>query len=147
VKTFALRTLLTVTTGRLLTKPKGPNDNGIGDLYEILGWMTNDEPMTHQLPRFSDECRPWLLRWFPELAEARRHLLENTGPDSLDCAIKRAKKAGNNVERAIGNWLESCVADWGMKREYDVGKIPVDDHDAKDAYEELTEMCENIILV
>ena len=48
---FPLRTILTVTTGRLLTKAKGPRDNGIGDLYEILGYMTGDNGvMTHQLP-------------------------------------------------------------------------------------------------
>lgn len=70
-KKFPLRDVLTVTTGRLLTKGKGKDDNGIGDLYKILGHMTGDDGvMTHQLGRFSEECKPWLLKWFPELAEA-----------------------------------------------------------------------------
>ena len=42
-KTFSLRTILTVTTGRLLTKGKTERDNGIGDLYEILGWMSGEK--------------------------------------------------------------------------------------------------------
>ncbi len=71
-KVFPLRVLLTVTTGRLLTQSRGPRDNGIGDLYELLGWMTNDEPFTHQLPRFADECKPWILQWFPELQTSTR---------------------------------------------------------------------------
>lgn len=66
-KTFPLGVVLTVTTGRLLTKSKSQNDNGIGDLYDILGHMTGDSPFTHQLGRFAAECKPWLYRWFPEI--------------------------------------------------------------------------------
>lgn len=68
-KAFPLRTILTVTTGRLLTKRKDPNDNGIGDLYEFLEWMCGEPPFTHTLGRFSKECKPYLFRWFPELTE------------------------------------------------------------------------------
>ncbi len=60
-KRFSLRTILTVTTGRLLTKPRDDRDNGIDDLYKLLGWMTDDSPFTHQLGRFSDECKPVLM--------------------------------------------------------------------------------------
>lgn len=134
MKIFELRTLLTVTTGRLLTKGNGPRDNGIGNLYEVLGWMTNDSPMTHQLGRFSEECKPWLLRWFPELAEAEKHLAE------LDRAIECVKAAGKPLDHAIDNWISLCVADWGMERQYDVDRIPADDHDAKNAYDELVAM-------
>lgn len=143
MKTFELRTLLTVTTGRLLTQGKGPRDNGIRHLYEILGWMTHDEP-THQLGRFSEECRQWLLRWFPELAKADKQLSE------LDRAIECAKAAAKPLEHAIDNWLQLCVTDWGMKAEYDVGRIPADDHDVKNACDELVAMRgtdEGIILV
>lgn len=69
-KTFELSTILTSTTGRLLTRPKANNDNGIGHLYSLLGHMTNEQPFTHQLGRFNDMCKPILLSRFPELAEA-----------------------------------------------------------------------------
>ena len=48
-KTFDLGTVLTVTTGRLLTD--------IGNLYEILNFMTGDDLMTHQLPRATEACK------------------------------------------------------------------------------------------
>lgn len=70
-KRFSLRTVLTVTTGRLLTAPTEDGGNGIGDLYEILGWITMESsPNTHQLGRFADECKPYLFRFFPELGLA-----------------------------------------------------------------------------
>jgi hypothetical protein len=68
-KLFPLRTVLTVTTGRLLTNPD-KDGNGIGALYEILEWMTGEAPYTHQLGRFGEECRPVLLDIFPELRMA-----------------------------------------------------------------------------
>lgn len=130
-KRFTLRTLLTVTTGRLLTKGNGPKDNGIGDLYELLGWMTNDSPMTHQLPRFSDECKPWLLRWFPELAKADERLPQ------LDRMLSDpATKTDQAVEEIIGDWARTL----GCKAEYDVPRIPADDHTQKNPLEELIEM-------
>lgn len=64
---FDVGTILTVTTKRLLTKPKGESDNGINDLYRLLSHMTGDEVFTHTLGRFSDECKPVLLEMFPEL--------------------------------------------------------------------------------
>lgn len=68
VKQFPLRVILTVTTGRLLTEGKGPDNNGIGDLYDILSHMTGDNLFTHQLGRAAESCKPWLLKCFPELA-------------------------------------------------------------------------------
>lgn len=115
-KQFPLRVLLTVTTGRLLTK--------ISDLYDILGWMTNDSPFTHQLPRFADECKPWLLRWFPKLANADALL------PLLDEMIE---KVGG--ERGCEAWLDGLT----LEPEYDVPRIPRDDHEQKNPYDELVE--------
>lgn len=126
-KPFPLRVLLSVTTGRLLTERRSDNDNGIGDLYEILGWMTNDSPATHQLPRFSEECKPWLLRWFPEL--------EATGSKaSLDRLDVLLSNDPTGPQVAVAMWiggLDSC------KDSYDVPRIPVDDHEQKHPYDEL----------
>lgn len=127
-KRFELRVLLTITTSRLLTKSPGPDDNGIGDLYDILGWMTNDQPFTHQLPRFAEECKPWLMRWFPGLKAGA------VGLPLLDAAI--AEHGGKiGCEKWLG-MLELA----GLPRDYDVPRIPRDDHDRKHPYDELVAM-------
>lgn len=135
-KKFPLRVLLTVTTGRLLTAHNGEHDNGISDLYELLGWMTDDEPFTHQLGRVSKEYKPWLLRWFPELGKADCRL------QHLDNLIKN-----HGPETGIATWLDSLD---GCKSLYDVPKIPKDDHEAKNPIEELAEMIgpnKNVVVV
>jgi hypothetical protein len=129
-KRFGLRTLLTVTTGRLLTEPEGERDNGIGKLHKLLGWMTRDEPFTHQLGRFADECNPWLLRWFPELAEVNQTL------NALDDKMKLY-----GAEKGIQFWVANLhIVIEGLREEYDVGRIPQDDHEKKDPYDELVTM-------
>jgi len=59
-KTFTLGQLLSVMTDRLLCP--------IGDLYDILNHLTQDDLFTHQLPRASRECKPTLLKRYPQLA-------------------------------------------------------------------------------
>ena len=132
-KRFSLRVLLSCTTHRLLTKSQGADDNGIGDLYELLGWMTNDSPFTHQLPRFNEECKPWLLRWFPELAHA--------GTDSAMGRLDLLLQSGQ-PEVAIEAWLEHIQSSMPgvLKAEYDVPRIPTDDHERKNPYDELVQM-------
>jgi hypothetical protein len=131
-KSFPLRTILTVTTGYLLTKGKGPRDNGIGDLYEILQWMTDNVPFTHQLGRFSNECKPFLLKWFPELA------LANAGLKSLDDWIKRDRSGGGE---AVKMWFaELQMMHPSIQSSYEVPKIPRENHSVKNPVEELVEM-------
>jgi hypothetical protein len=133
-KTFPLRVLLTVTTGRLLTQPRN-GSNGIEDLYEILGWMTNDSPMTHQLPRFGDECKPWLLKWFPELAPCsvagsieslRRWISKDRTPDR---------------QEGVKMWIAELKTMFpAIKDNYEVPKIPAESHAVKNPISELLEM-------
>jgi hypothetical protein len=121
-KQFHLRTILTIATGRLLTKPQGERDNGIGDLYEILGWMTDDSPFTHQLGRFAEECKPWLLRWFPDL--------QAVGDSVVQQLDERSDKVG--FEKLIAAIIPDEIRD--------VPKIPRDDHVVKNPIDELVEM-------
>lgn len=135
---FDLGVLLTVTTGRLLTKRIGPDDNGIGQLYDLLGWMTNDSPYSHQLSRFAAECRPWLLRWFPELDAA------GTPPNLARLAqlIEDATHRRQPNEGAVAMWL-SWLQERGTcdcKAGYDVRRIPQDDHEKTHPYDELVAM-------
>jgi hypothetical protein len=130
-KRFDLRTILTATTGRLLAEPEGENDNGIGRLYELLGWMTNDQPFTHQLPRFADECKPWLLRWFPELVPVSGSL------QSLD----KWNGKSDCPETGIFYWIAELKMMFpALKDKYDVPRIPQDDHEKKNPYDELVAM-------
>ena len=143
-KRFDLGTILSVTTGRLLTTSRG-DGNGIDALYELLGWMTSDSPYTHQLGRFAAECKPWLLRWFPELEGVQAALpLLNTmlGPQEL--------RTGASVRQACSAWLRDLCAATNVRPEYDVPKIPADAHERKDPIEELVAMrgsAEGIIVV
>lgn len=74
MKIFSLEAVLSVTTGRLLTKAKGKSNNGIGDIYDLLNFMCAEDVYTHQLGRFADECRSYILRQYPQLAIAKEKL-------------------------------------------------------------------------
>lgn len=111
-KSFPLRVVLTVTTGRLLTAPRGPHDNGIGDVYEILNWITNDDLFTHQLPRAGRAAQPWLLECFPELAPVNRLL------PMLDTLL-------HSERDPVARWLvlvRETVPE--LKDEYDIAPMP-----------------------
>ncbi|SKM39443.1 Uncharacterised protein [Mycobacteroides abscessus subsp. massiliense] len=58
---FGLGAILTVTTDRMLA-------HDIGEIYELLNFMTGDNLFTHQLPRAAGECKPALLEQHPQLA-------------------------------------------------------------------------------
>lgn len=58
---FGLGAVLSITDGALLCN--------IGEVYEILNWMTGDNLMTHQLPRAARECQQPLLDQHPQLAD------------------------------------------------------------------------------
>ena len=136
-KQFGLRTILTVTTGRLLTESEGPRDNGIGRLYGILNWMTSDELFTHQLGRASQECSPWLLRWFPELEACG----SGSSLDRLDVLL-----ATVGGDEAISQWVGEFSS---VKPVYDIPKIPRDDHEYKNPLTELEDIVgkDNVIVL
>lgn len=136
-KLFPLRVLLTVTTRRLLTRPRGPDNNGIEDLFSIIEWMTGDEPFIHQLKRCGEKCRTWLLKWFPELAQADNKL------GQLDEIVALL---GEN--QGVEAWLAAISA--FLPKRYAVPRIPEGHYTAKDSYDELVEMRgtdQNIIVV
>lgn len=130
-RTFNLRTVLTVTTGRLLTNPTDDGGNGIGDLYDILGWMMMESPFTHQLGRFSDECKPILYRLFPELGCAEACL------SRLD---KWLEKSPTCPQEGIRMWLtELRMMFPEIKPEYAIPQFPIE-HLTHNPMEELAEM-------
>jgi hypothetical protein len=123
-KAFPLGQVLSATTGRLLCE--------MGGLYEILNHMTGDTLWTHQLPRAFRECKPWMLRWFPELAMAEACL------GKLD---EWVAKAPTCPEEGVKMWLaELRMMFPQIKTEYEIDQIPRDDHDTKNPVDELVEM-------
>lgn len=135
-KTFDIRTVLSATTGRLLTKPDR-DGNGIGALYKLLGHMTNDEPFTHQLPRFFRECQPWLLRWFPFLTNHNELLEPHHGR-----WIGHRRQRGRCLERMMAihgtqEGIELWIRSLKLPANLEVDQIPRDDHDVINPYDEL----------
>lgn len=62
-KNFSLGDILSVTTGRLVSR------DHITGVYAILNHMTGEDLYTHQLPRACDECSGPLLAQHPQLAD------------------------------------------------------------------------------
>lgn len=67
---FDLETVLSVTTGKLFCS--------IENVYKILNYMTGDNLFTHQLPRASDECKPFIIQQYPQLADVDIDLTDIT---------------------------------------------------------------------
>lgn len=99
-KQFGLSEILTVTTGALLSR------RGMEGVYDILNYMTGDNLYTHQLPRACDECKPWVLRQHPQLANLQTPTFDGS--------------------ESVWRWLEAQEARFGAS--LPVEPIPADDH-------------------
>jgi hypothetical protein len=109
-KTFELGDVLSITTGALVSR------RHIDGVYDILGYMTGESLFTHQLPRASDECRPFLLAQHPDLAEI-------VTPDF------------GGSKDAVYAWLGRMEAEYGATRE--VEPLAPEDHTRIDPISEL----------
>ncbi len=108
-KKFHIGDILTITMGHLVSP------RHIKGVYDILSFMTGDILFTYQLPRAADECKPYLLRQHPQLAET-----DASGVNE------------DNYDR----WIAEQVRKYG---EYlPVNPIPIDDH----PIEEIEELME-----
>lgn len=127
-KDFPTLAVLSVTSGRLLTQAKDANEgNGIDQMYEVLGWMTDDLPFTDQ------ECKQWIYQWHPKIIEADK-LIEN----------KLTERCGSEDVRACQSEMLARLGET-----ITLQKIPQGYHDIKKPFDELTEMCkaDNIEIV
>lgn len=110
-KEFHLGDVLSITTGRLVSPTL------IGGVYDILNFMTGDSLFTHQLPRASGECKPYLLEQFPQLKE-----VDASGVNKAN----------------YKQWLDEQVVKYGECLL--VKPIPESEHEFRDAIEEAVEM-------
>ena len=107
-KQFSMGQVLSVTKDRLMCP--------IGDVYEILNYMTGESLMTHQLPRVAGEAKPVLIARHPWL-------------EQIDLS---------DVDR--DNWqqrLAEIIAEFGDV--VAVPKLTVDQHESIDPLSELSE--------
>lgn len=72
MKTFSFGAILSVTTGILSAD--------MGEVHELLDYMTGDQLFTHQLPRAANECEDELRAQFPAIAAIV--VEEADGPDA-----------------------------------------------------------------
>ena len=115
-KKYPLRDVLTVTTGRLLTTRKNENDNGISDLYDILGHMSGVTQSTLSLGHYADLCVPKLFKLFPELSEAEAAL------PKLDSMLGQ-EGMKDCPSKCIDLWLAALPKVTNLKTEYSIGQI------------------------
>lgn len=127
VKEFHLGDVLSITTGRLVSP------RHIEGVYNILNFMTGDNLFTHQLPRASDECKPYLLKQFPQLAMPEMDLAVAELDEMLEIASGKSEK-----ERVVTNWLTEQVAKYGET--FVVKPIPSVAHKVNDPVDEAVEM-------
>lgn len=135
---FNLEAILSVTTGRLLTKSK-QNNNGIEDMYELLSFMCGEDVWTHQLGRFADECRPYILKQYPQLDAAKKNLA------MLDLFIEKNENKRAACEKYI-KWLRQKFE---LLPYYDLHPIPKDDHTSIHPQKEIEDMVgkEKVVVV
>ena len=118
---------LSLYTGRLFSKD-------FSRLHELYDYATGDTLFTHQLPRAFNEVTPWIKRWWPELEAATPllGLLERR----LD-----AKTPMETRESLIADWLKCVKAELSeLNHEYELQRIPRDDHEVKCPIEEAESM-------
>src|SRR5690554_3531119 len=107
---FHIGDVLSITDGKLVSP------DHVGGVYKILNWMTGDNLMTHQLPRASRECEPFLKAQHPELGAV-------VVPDTI-----------NSMESALA-FLETLYPKFGQF--VSVEKIPEQEHTQIDPIAEI----------
>jgi hypothetical protein len=132
-KQFHISDVLSVTTGRLVST------RHIDGLYDILSFMTGESVFTHQLGRFGEECKPYLLKQFPQLDSPE---IQTFAVGEL--VLMMETDAGKN-ERAslILGWLSKITSGkYGVEvpEMLDIAPIPKEAHMSKNPISELIDM-------
>jgi hypothetical protein len=111
---FHIGDILSIITGKLVSP------RGVDGIYDILGYMTDDDPHTVQLGRFIEECLPYLKQQIGETIQPYSEVPE---------AIKD--------KLALYKWLREVTAKLGDDPFLKVRKISQNDHVVMDVTTEL----------
>jgi len=109
---FHIGDILSITTSRFVSP------RGLKGIFDILEYMTDDNPYDTQLGRFAEECKPYLER---ELGEAIKLEVPDTVKDKL----------------SLYKWLRAVTEDMGGDPFLKVGKVNEEDHARIDNITEL----------
>lgn len=120
---FHIGDILSVTTGALVSP------RHVGGVYDLLGFMTGEPLMTHQLPRASRECEPSLRAQFPDLA----------------CVEVPSPWPDGDPQTVVLGWLAEQVERYGETRQ--VEPLPPEDHTRIDPISELRMMRPDLPIV
>lgn len=137
-KEFSLGDVLSITTGRLLSERR------IDGVYDILNWMTGDNLFTHQLPRASESCAPWLIEQYPQLDPKQNPKLQ-TMLEKLT-AMLETESGNKEVNLLIRGWLGSIGSNcWGLSSDDKLEVFPLaakwgEQWEEKDPMQEAVEM-------
>jgi len=126
-KQFHLSDVLSITTGRWVST------RHIDGVNDILSFMTDDNLFTHQLPRVSNECKPYLVEQFPQLVGAEM----DSAITELGDALK-TKNGKAETKKIVADWLAKQVAKYGEM--FTVKPIPTDAHEVTNPIAEAAEM-------
>ena len=137
-KPFHIGDVLSITTGRLVSP------RHIDGVYDILNFMTDDNLFTHQLPRACDECKPFLLKQFPQLASPEMDFAVAELGEMLKTPSGKAE-----TNKLLLGWLSKITSGkYGLQglslcgEQHDmleVAKVPTDAHEQIDPMSELAE--------
>lgn len=110
-KKFHLGDILSVTTGRIVSP------RHMEGIYDILDFITGENLYIYQVPRASRQCKPYLLKQHPQLAEV--------------------DASGINQDN-WGEWLTKQVNKYG--EQLPVIPLPEGVYEVKDPIQEVQEM-------
>ena len=117
-KKFHLGDILSITTGALVSP------NHMEGIYQILNFMTGDNLFTHQLPRASRQCEPYLVKQLPWLSEI---------------------SAEDVNEKNWESWLAKKVEKYGEFHE--ITPIPTSEYKYQEPIKELQQMTSAKIVI
>jgi len=96
-KKFHLANILSITTGMLCPHPNN-KDYPMRTVREILKFMVGEDTYTFALGRVADECKPYLLEAYPQLAAITSSDMEINGEFS--------QARFNELVAKYGAWFE-----------------------------------------
>lgn len=117
-RSFHISDVLTILSDRLVST------RHIEGVYDILGFMTDSQPFTHQLPRVSEEVKPFLAAEHPELAKVEVPQFSGATPEEKKVSVL--------------SWLDTLYPTFGT--EVLVSRIPEESHTEINPLEELAMM-------
>lgn len=93
-KNFSLADILSITTGKILSK------NGMDGIYDILNHMTDSSLSTMEIPKAADKAIPILNQLFPQFSQQSLQ-------QDIDKLSQKINSSSNNEERKkiIENWI------------------------------------------